>query len=782
MLFNYYKIALRHLRNIYSLINLSGLTIGLTVFILIFLWVDDELSFDRFHAGHDRISRVVYHRVDVNANLLWVAVTPPMLCDYLKTNFAEIESACRVSPLELFLRHEEKAFYQKGLAADPAFFSVFSFPLVEGNIKSFNEGAYKIIINEKIATAYFGNAPAVGKTLKVGTRELLVVAVMKNVPGNSHLQFGFVMPMEFLKAMGWAPLDEWDNNILYTYVKFKPGANQLSFEAGIKDVIKKHVKETTSELALQPLIDIHLRSKHLSYDIPGHQDIQYVYIFISAALFILLIACINYTNLATARSMKRAKEAGLRKVAGATRGQLAVQFFSESVVYSLLAFGLAFLLSWVLLPVFNTLNGKNLTLSILSPHMLATLAIALLGCSFLAGAYPALFLSSLKPVVVFKGLLKTGQYSLFFRRALVMLQFTLGIALLLATLIIHHQLNYIHSRNIGYDKENVITFFIANKVIKQYPALKHELKELPGVIIVTVTHTDLSYLDASTDNVTWQGKDPKKNINFFWLITDHDFTKMFSIPIAEGRAFSELIASDSSAYLLNEEAVRQMGVSNVVGSTISLNDKRGLVVGIVKDFNFKPVHKKIEPMIIYINPKYFQVVAVKLKVGNIPDKVKAIEKVFKKFSPDRPFEYSFIDADIDKLYKSEQRIGQLFDYFSFVSIFISCLGLLGIIMFTTGQRSKEMAIRKVMGASSSRIFMILSKESVLLIVAANLIALPAATYWMNQWLDKFAYHETIPSYFLVGAALSSLLVTWLTISYFCLKAAQKNPVEGLRNE
>ncbi len=781
MLVNYYKIAVRHLRSIYSLINLSGLTIGLTVFILIFLWVNDELSYDRFHTGYERVFRVVEHQQD-NGRTLPIAVTPPLLGDYLKNSFGEVENTCRLIHFEALLRYDEIAFYQKGLAVDTSFFSIFSFPLVDGNINSFREGVDKIIINEKLAAKYFGKTNAMGKIFKMVGRDLMVVGVMKNGPGNSHLQFDYVMPVELIKTLGWNMLDRWDEDAFHTYVKLKATASKQSFEPKIKNIVKNNDKTSTVELFLQPLADIHLRSKHLSFDMPGHEDIQYVYIFISAAIFVLLIACINYTNLAMARSMRRAKEAGVRKVAGASRLQLMLQYYSESLIYCMLAFGLALLISWLLLPLFNDLSGRTLSLAMMTPRIFLTLGAVLLACVFMAGAYPALFLSSLKPVVVFNGLLKARKSSIFFRRTFVIIQFTLSVALVVATLVVHHQLQFIRLKGVGYDKENVLTFHIIRKVINQYPSIKEELKALPGVMNVTATSLNLSYIDQSTSYVNWEGKDPQKNMLFAKLMTDHDFVKTFSIPMAEGRPFSESIASDSSAFLLNEAAVRQMGISNVVGSTITVDKIKGTVVGVVKDFNFKSVHVKVEPMIIHIDPKYFNEIVVKLNKENIHENIKSIEKVYKKFIPDRPFDYTFLDEDIGKLYKSEEQTGKIFDYLAILSIFISCLGLLGIVTFTTEQRSKEMAVRKVMGASSGRIFLILSKESVLLVVASNLIGLPIALYFMNRWLEKFAYFENAPGYLMVGAALFSVIIAWLVIGFFCLKAANTNPVDSLRSE
>lgn len=783
MLSNYFKIAFRNLRSVYSLINLTGLTVGLVTFILIFQWVDDELSYDKFHAGHDRIFRIYQDQYDAQGKLYQVAVTPARLHDYVQANFSMAESVCRAVSVEVLVRHEEKAFYQKGISVDPSFFSVFTFPLTEGNVSDF-KGTDKIILTEKTAQAYFGGSNPIGKLVKIASHDFSVVGIAKNIPSNSHLQFDFLFPMEVLKALGWETLDQWDWHRFHTYVKLKRASDEAAFANAIKDLLKVNSKsDQYSDLMLQPLTSIYLRSSHLNNDMPGRSDIQYVYIFSSVAIFILLVACINFTNLATARSVRRAKEAGVRKVVGAARTQLMFQFFSEAALYSLIAFGLAVLFSWLLLPDFNELSGKNLRLDFASGDLLLIVLSAVIACTLLSGIYPAVFLSSLKPVVVFKGLLKAGKLAVLFRRSLVVFQFTLGIALVVGTLVVHHQLNYIRSRDLGYNKENLITFHIIRKLRLQYPDFKNELKALPGVAQVTIANSSISFSDQSSDRMNWEGKDPNKNVLFHQFMVDHDFLKTFSMSLSAGRDFSDDLASDSLAVIVNEEAIHQMNLADPVGKTFTVADRKpGNIIGVVKDFNFKTVHKKIEPVVIYIDPENFGEVSVRLKKGDIEKAMADVTGVFKKFSPDRPFEFNFVDQEIDKLYKTEQRTGELFKIFSGLSIFISCLGLLGVVMFTTEQRTKEFAIRKTLGASSSSLFMNISKEFLILVVAANLIGIPLAAYAMKWWLERFAYFAPAPWFLFASATLVSIIITWLTIAYFSLKAAITSPVGALKSE
>ncbi len=783
MLSNYFKIALRNLRSVYSLINLTGLTVGLATFILIFQWVDDELSFDRFHQDHDRIFRIYQNQLDAQSNPYQIAVTPALLYDYIQSNFPSVQNTCRVIAVEVLVRHGEKAFYQKGLAVDTTFFSLFTFPLTDGNVSDF-KGTDKIVLSGKIASTFFGASDPIGETVKIAGQDFSVVGVAKDAPSNSHLQFDFLFPLQVLKAMGWEALDQWDWHHFHTYVKLKSLQDKESFSKSIKDLVKVNSKsDPSSELALQPLTSVYLHSSKLNNDMSGRSDIQYVYIFSSVAIFILLVACINFTNLATARSVRRAKEAGVRKVVGAARMQLMFQFFSESAFYSIVSFVLALLISWLLLPDFNELSSKNLQLNFSSGNLLFIALAVVTACTVMAGIYPAVFLSSLKPVVVFKGLLKAGKMAVFFRRSLVIFQFTLGIALVVGTLVVHHQLNYIRSRDLGYDKENLITFHITRKLRSQYPDFKNELKSLLGVAQVTIANSSISFSDQSSDLMKWEGKDPSKNVLFHQFMVDHDFLKTFSMTLSSGRDFSADLASDSSAVIVNEEAVRQMNLASAVGKTFTiLNRKPGTIIGVVKDFNFKTIHKKIEPVVIYIDPENFGEISVRLKKGDTRRTIAELTAVFKKFSPDRPFEFNFVDQEIDKLYKTEERTGDLFRIFSGLSIFISCLGLLGVVMFTTEQRTKEFAIRKTLGASSGSIFMNISKEFLILIVAANVVALPVAAYGMKLWQERFAYFDPIPWFLFAGATLLSIVITWLTIAYFSMKAAITSPVNALKSE
>ncbi len=782
MYFNYFKIVLRQLRSVYSLINLIGLIIGFAAFLLIYLWVMEELSYDRFHQNPDHIFRVVENQLDEKGELYPLALTPGPLGPYLKNTFAEVNQTCRLSHVEFLLRHKELFFYQKGITADPSFFDVFSFPMVQGDAQSIRTGVDKIIISEKLATAYFGTEDPIGKVFIVVGRDLQVTGIMKNIPANTHLQFDYVIPFDFLEAAGYGKPDAWMRHAYHTYLSLNPAESISEFEAKIQNSIIKHVPESTTEIALQPLTNIHLKSGYLHNDMPGRGNIQYVMIFSAIALVILVIASINYANLATARSMKRAKEVGVRKVVGASRLQLIGHFFSEALLYSVFAFLVAMVIAWIALPSFNDLTGKQLVFDIFAPAILLPLIAAVIFCALLGGSYPALLLSALNPATVLKGVTKSGRVPIFFRRGLVVFQFLVTISFINGTLLVQQQLDFIQSRNLGFEKENVLNFSTNRKLRQQYPAFKSELLKVKGVNQVTAANSKLSFSDQWTAEVGWEGKDPNLEILFYQLAVDHDFIKTFSIPIADGRDFDIAMTSDSTAVLLNEEAVRKMGLSDPTSKSITMQNRKGNIIGVVKDFNFKSAHKSIEPLIIYIDPPSYYEISVKLSAGNLMEQVKDIEALFKKFNPDRPIDYTFLDEEINKLYRNEQRTSKIFKYFSVLSIFISCLGLLGIVMFVAEQRAKEIALRKVMGASTPHILWLLSKESVVLVVVAFVFATPIMYYLSTLWLQNFSYKTEIEMWMFLSSGMISLAIAWATVAYKSYRVARTNPIEPLRGE
>jgi putative ABC transport system permease protein len=776
MIFNYLKIAVRNLQKntVYAIINVAGLTVGLSAFILIALWVQEELSYDRFHEKADRVYRVVENQYYSNSEVFPVAVTPAPLSADLKTNFPEVENTFRVQQARFLFDHGGKKIAEPGLMADPAIVDILSFPLVKGDAKTALSDFSSIVLAEKLAKKYFPGEEPLGKTLHINNDDFKVTAVIADVPENSHLQFDFLVSFELIKKFGWNQLDDWDSNSYQTYVLLREHASPEDVNTKIRYEIKKNVKDSRTELYLQPLTRIHLHSKFTA-DIGGHGDIQYVYIFSAVALFILVIACINFMNLSTARSVKRAREVGMRKVIGAYRMQLVGQFLAESILLSFIALTLAVVACQLLLPVFNEIAGKQLALSLRSSQIWMFLIAISLVTGLIAGSYPALYLSSFKPVNVLKGTFKTGKGAVSFRQALVVIQFTLSIVLITGTILIYDQLSFIQDKRLGFEKENVISFW---GILSRYQSFKNELLTHPEIASITTTSGDLTYVGNSSNRHDWEGKDPDHQVLIHQLSIDYDFIKSFKIDLAAGRDFSRDIASDSGAYILNEEAIRQMGLENPVGKRFN----KGTIIGVVKDFHFKSVRDKIEPLVMFIWLDQYAKVYIRLAPDKVQQGLAVVEKAYAKFNPDKPFEYSFLDEDFDEQYRSEQRTGIIFNYFAFIAIFISCLGLFGLVMFATEQRTKEIGIRKVLGASLQNVILLISTDFIKLVLIANVIAIPLAWYSMNQWLDSFAYHVDLRWTTFLIASVSSILIAWLTMSYQSLKAASANPVESLRSE
>ncbi|MBK5277273.1 MAG: ABC transporter permease [Bacteroidia bacterium] len=776
------KLILRQLRSIYSIINLTGLTVGFAAFILIFLWVNEELSYDQFHPTYKNIFRVVGDQVQDKGASYPIALTPAPLAEYLDSNFEEIENACRLRATELFIRYEDSGLYEIGLAADPSFFNIFNFPTKQGSLSGFEKGTDKIVISQKMAESFFGEFDPIGKVFLIAGHDVMVMAVMENIPTNSHLQFDYVLPIKFLEEIGIDKLVNWNYFQLYTYVQTRKTTNEFFLNEKLKNTLIKNSPESTTELKLQPLADIHLKSNRFNNEMNGRGNIQNVYIFSVIAIFILIVASINYSNLATARSIKRSKETSMRKVMGASRQQLVQFFFLESIFYCTLALSIAILVSWLLLPNFNLLTGKHLQFEFYNSTILGPLLTSILLCALLGGIYPSIILSSQSPVKALKGITQAGNGAIVLRRVLVIIQFILSISLLSSALIIQDQMNFINSIDLGFEKENVISFTALRKVRAQYPAFKSELLKLPQVKYVTANNENISSVEYWTDAIGWEGKNPDANIRFYQLTVDHDFLKTYSITLAAGRDFSESFASDSLAILINEKAVAEIGLTDPLNKVLTLHNKKYNIIGVVKDFHFKSVHMPIAPLVIYIEPSGFYQFSVKLHKGPLAEYVNAVQMVAKKFAPERPFDYTFVDETIASLYKTEARIATIIQYFSALAIFISCLGLLGIILFVTEKRVKEMAIRKILGASVYKLILLLSVEYIILVAVGLFIAIPGLYYIIDKWLNNFAYRIEINYWAFLIAGLAVLFFALLTIAYRTYKTAIDNPADSLRVE
>jgi putative ABC transport system permease protein len=792
MFWNYMKIAWRNIKRYkgYSFINIIGLAAGLACCILILLWVQDELNYDRFHTNKDDLYRVVaeFHKTEPVTHY-WPVCAP--LAPALKEEYPEIVNATRFSRLRRgqSVKFGDKKFLESLIClTDPDFFTMFSFPFLEGDPQTALSNPNSIVLREALSAKYFGNEDPIGKVLNVNNEyDFTVTGIIKDVPENSSLQFDFLIPFvrieDFEKA--WAVLDNWTLSGFATFVQLEKTASAEALENKIAYYLKKHVSESEDVIYLQSFKDIHLYSAHIQFGIEGQGDIRYVFIFSLVAFFVLIIASINFMNLATARSANRSKEIGLRKVVGAKRGQLIRQFFCESIVMAFLSLILAVVLVELFLPVFANLSGKTLALDFSSHiHILLTIVVMTLITGFLSGTYPALFLSSLRPVKVLKGTLRLEGRGYLFRRILVVSQFSLSILLIICTVVVSQQVGYMQNMKLGFDREHVVYLPIRDDLVERYETLKTELVKKADIKNVAVSSSlPTSGVILTTDKVSWEGKNPEDNVVLEVTSTGYDFIELFNMEVVEGRSFAEeFLTDEEEAIVINETAKKIIGMENPVGKQLYFGDSATTIIGVVKDYHFKSLHSEIDPLIMAIVPSLYRYVFIKLDAGDIPSTVAGIENAWKTFFPDTPFEYHFLDEAYDNLYRTEQRMGTLFNYFTVLAILISCLGLFGLASFMAEKRTKEIGIRKVLGASLSGIVVLLNKQFTKWALISNLIAWPLAYYAMSGWLRGFAYRKDLSIWIFILAAMSALAIAVITVSYQSVKAALADPAKSLRYE
>ncbi len=790
MIFNYLKIAFRNIirHKAFAFINIAGLAIGMACSIFILFWVQNELSYDHFHKNADRIYRITARLGDFKAAVNTASMPPE-----LKREIPAVKNFVRLSDLNQdLLEVGTKKFEEKRIFyADSTFLQVFSFPLLRGNPATALNRPGSVLITRDMAKKYFGNEDPIGKTIRMDNMDnITVTGVLENIPANSHLQFDFIIPMSTIAQTNQDLRDnKWDNFDFYSYIvldkNFIPtAANLVALEKQLNKIFKEHVDPKTLNVGfhLQPLTAIHLHSD-MQADLPGRGNIQYVNIFFIVAIFILIVACINFMNLATARSARRAKEVGLRKVVGAGRGQLIGQFLGESMLIAFIALLIAISLVWLLLPEFNDVAGKQLSIHLMDGKILAGLLGIALITGLVSGSYPALFLSGFQPVKVLKGNMKTMGGNRVFRNSLVVLQFVVSIVLLAGTALVYKQLSFIKNMNLGFDKSNLLYMPMTGDLFNRQDALKSELKQNPLTSDFTISGIIPVNLNNGTVNVQWEGKDPNAQIIFPNIDVNEDFFDVYQLKMISGRAFSRDFKGDSSNYVINEKAMQAMGMTpaNAIGQPLTQFGVKGVIVGVVKNFNFKPVQQSIEPLIIRLN-RSGGIVTVRTKPGTTAATVKVLERVSNRLNPAYPFSYGFVDQDLANQYKGEQQMGSLFNIFAGLAIFISCMGLYGLSAFMAEQRTKEIGVRKVLGASVANVVYMLSTSFTRLILVAVLIAVPIAWYAMKQWLEGFAYHVQIGWIVLGAAALAALAIAWLTISFESVKAAVANPVNSLRSE
>jgi putative ABC transport system permease protein len=797
MIRNYVKIALRNIQKnkAYSFINIFGLAIGMACCLLIVLFVQDELSFDRYHEKGDRIYRLV-DSFDVAGELSrFFALSSAPFAPALQAEFPEVEDAVRLMlGRRRMVTYKDKKFYEEGLIfADASLFNIFTFPLVKGDPDSALQAPGTLVVSEKIAQKYFGNSDPVNKSLKINEQEFLITGIMTEIPGNSHFHadmFASMKTIEQIPSIQERYFKSWARHEFYTYLLLKDENAAVGLKEKLPEFIEKHAAQQikgilggTLHSDLQPLRSIHLHSQ-LQHEISPTGDIKYVTIFSVIALFILLIACVNFMNLATARAANRSNEVGLRKVVGASRSQLVKQFLGESVLFTLVSLFLGLIFVRLALSFFNALTDKQIAAQSLShPVLLLCILVILIFVGFVSGAYPAFFMSRYQPAKVLKGQVKLGSGRSLLRKCLVIFQFTISIVLIISTIVVLFQLDFLKNRKLGFDKDHVVVVPIRKGTIrKNAESIKAELFQNPNILKATMTIGVPGGVVAG-DAIKLISDEGEKTLTVRMIYTDHDYIKTMGMEILEGRDFEKTMSTDTeSAFIINEAAVRNLQLQDPLNTRFEWDRKKGKVIGVVKDFQFQSLKEEINPLVIHIWPTNTYVFAIRIRPTNIPETLAFIESKWRELDPAHPFEYSFMDDTFDQLYKSEDRLSQVFSVFSLLAIMIASLGLLGLALFMVEQRTKEIGIRKILGASMGKIFVLLSKEFALLVLCANLFAWPTAFFLMRGWLQNFAYRVDIAAWIYVAAAVLAFMVALLTVSFQAVKAALSDPVKSLRYE
>ncbi|MEM9674753.1 MAG: ABC transporter permease [Cyclobacteriaceae bacterium] len=806
MIKNYIKITLRNLANqkLYAFLNVLGLSIGIASCLLIMLYIYHELSYDTFHERADRIYRVGLNGKIADQEVYTTNTTPPLAFTAIE-EFPEVQNATRMYTHwgDQIVRYGETVISEEDVyLVDSTFFDVFSFPLLAGDPQTALVEPNSIVIPEDEARKYFGDEPALGKTLLLGNDKTphTITGVLEELPDNSHFHFSMLRAMSTLE---YSRQEGWFNNSFQTYLLLHEGASAESLEAKLPGLVAKYVGPEVQQFLgvsledffaqgnkygyfLQPLLDIHLYSD-LEDELEPNGDITYVYILAAIGFFIILLACINFMNLATARSGNRAKEVGIRKTLGSLRTHLIRQFMSESVLLSLIATVLGLASAWLLLSPFNNLAGKEISdLLFIQPWFLLSLFGLMLLVGVLAGSYPAFYLSSFRPAEVLKGKIKAGMKSSGIRNGLVVFQFFVSITLIICTLLVYRQLEYTRTKNLGFEKENVVVVDGLWRLEDgKQEALRQALISQSSIINASISNN----VPPGVNNTTvFRKKADEQDVMVSTYHVDYDHLPTMDIELLEGRNFSPDFPTDTIALLLNEAAVRAFNLDDPLGEEIQYfgGSEYGQstyfkVVGVFKDFNFETLKNNIRPLALMLSTDGGHI-SVRTAPGDVSASLATIENIWKEYAPDQPFQYSFLDEDFDALFRAEQRLGQVFTVFTGLAILVACLGLLGLAAFMAEQRTKEIGIRKVMGASVTNIAVLLSKDFTKLVVIAFILSIPLAYFIMQSWLKGFAFRIDIGPGTFILAGTAALLIAWLTVSWQSIKAASADPVKSLRSE
>jgi putative ABC transport system permease protein len=804
MFLNYIKISFRNLKKHkgYSFINIFGLAAGLICFVLIGLFVQYELSYDSFHENSDRTYRIIAQQPDneyMGSDMF--ALTPTAMAATMKSDFPEVEAATYFGNTRTLLSIEDQTFREPGVIADGDFFQIFSYQWYEGNPESALNDPNSIILTNSLANKLFGRDKALGKSIDqtYGTWKTVtktVTGVISDPPENSHFTFQYVVNDQTTPYYQYN-LDEWSNTNYYTFITLQEGVSKEVFSEKLPGFAKNYIgssdyyKNLPEKLpihSLQPLEDIHLHSKSLNFNPASSGDINTVYMFSAIAIIILLIACVNYMNLSTARSLNRSKEIGVRKVVGAIRANLVVQFLSEAVVISLVSLGLSVLFIALVLPIFSDLIDRELTSQIFLQWDFWALTLAAgFGVGIISGSYPAFFTSNQKPSLIFKSHVRGGQKTSLLRNALVIGQFTVTIILLIGSIVVFQQLNFLRNADTGLNRDQVVAVSTNDEGLwDRFETFKSELVKNPSIQMVSSSQFEPTYMSSRTVVKEWSGRQEGEELSAYISPVGFDFIEMFDIEIIQGRSFSEDQFTETQAdYIINEAAIRELGWTKeeAIGKSFTAWGNSGTIVGVARNFNFLSLHQKIEPLAIMLAPAYnHRYILVKINGGQTQQTLSDIQEVVASFSPEYPFSYTFLDDSYNNLYNREIQLSTIFNYFTFLALIIASLGLFGLATFVTEQRTKEIGIRKVLGANVFQILTLLNKDFLKLVAFSFIIAAPAGWFLSNNWLQDFAYRIEVGPAIILLSALLAFGIALITISFKSIKTAIANPINSLKSE
>lgn len=767
----------------YYAINLIGLSTGLACTLLIFLWVSDELNMNKFHEKDARLYQVMEHQKYTDG-IMTTTSTPGLLAEALKAEFPEVEFAATTTWINSFtLSFKDQNVKAKGWYVGTDYFNIFSFKLVQGNADQVLKDDHSIVISRSLARKLFNSEDdVIGKSLELQhNKSFQVTGVFEDTPSSSSLQFEFVLSFEeFKKDNEW--VTQWGNNGPSTYVAFREGTNAAAFSTKIKDFLRTKNKETETDLFVVHYSDRYLHGRYEN-GVQAGGRIEYVQLFSIIAIFILLIACINFMNLSTARATRKAKEVGIKKTVGAQRRSLIIQFLSESLVVTLCSVFLALVLVFLALPKFNEITDKRIELSVIDLRFLLWAGAITVITGLVSGSYPAFYLSGFRPAAVLKGAVSGSLGELWARKGLVVFQFFLSVILIVSVLVIYQQIEFTQTKNLGYDKEHLIQINIEGKLRDNRETFLTEVRRVPGVVGAASISAQLLGRNNNTSGLEWEGKDPKTNILFENIAVNYGTIELLGTSMAQGRSYAEQFGADTTKIIFNEAAIRAMGMEDPVGKHIKLWDEYDLeIIGVVKDFHFQSLHEQVAPLFFRLSPRNTFTFMVRLEAGREKEALEGIKNVYTSLNPGFAFEYQWQDQEYGKLYAAEQRVASLSFAFATMAVLISCLGLFGLATFTAERRTKEIGIRKALGSTSGNIVILLSADFTKMVLVSIALGLPVSYWLLKQWLVRFAFHIDLGiGYFALAGALA-LVIAWLTIASQAIRAANVNPVNCLREQ